>query len=319
MIFQRLANRIQLEKKVLSIKKEIKKKNYSQDKCILIFSDPRGGSTWLAETLASLPNSFIYWEPLALNVSEVKNLGFGWRQHIPYDAKWPEAKKLFDEILSISIINEWTTQKIENSKLVGNGELPIVKVCRGNHLLEWLVGQYNFKYKPIYLVRHPLAVIASQLKQGGWDYTFNGFQIPKMKFNDHYLQHEEFLSDIKTKEEALLATWCITNKNLLEKESDKWVKVYYEDLVLNPIEISEDIFFKLGLQQPRKLQHILAKWSSTTVEGDVYDPAKQLRKWTSNFSPVHLARFQEILDHFEVKTYSANEILPKKRLQNEPS
>jgi len=312
MILDKIRNRLKLEIKLYSLKRAVKTIERNPDNALLIFSDPRGGSTWLAEILNTISNSFIYWEPLALNyVTQVKKLGFGWRQHIPVETNWPQAKHLFNDILSVKIINEWTVQKIVHPEQFQEDSLPIIKICRGNHLLEWLVNQYNFRYKPIYLVRHPLAVVASQMKQGGWDYHFDGFKIPKMKFNDYYLKHEKFLKKLKTKEEALLATWCITNKELLANESPQWLKVHYEELVLNPKKELGRIFNTWNFDSPVSIDSMIEKWSSTSINEGEYKPKSQLEKWKSDFNKTQLKELQRILDYFEIEEYCVDKILPK--------
>lgn len=79
---------------------------FETSKHVLLFSDPRGGSTWLAEVLCKATQKPMIFEPLHLkNVSKVREIGFGWRQHIPEDADWPEAKSFFQNLFSKKIIN----------------------------------------------------------------------------------------------------------------------------------------------------------------------------------------------------------------------
>jgi hypothetical protein len=154
----RIKNRIELEHKVLRIKSL--KKRFKPEDQILIFSDPRGGSTWLAEMINTIPNSAILWEPLHLKyMTDFKKLGFSWRQFIPEKEEWNEAKKAFDKVLSGKVLNEWTLLKTDIETYKEADKL-IVKICRGNALLPWIVNQYNFKYKPIYLIRNPFAVVS---------------------------------------------------------------------------------------------------------------------------------------------------------------
>ena len=63
---------------------------------ISLFCDPRGGSTWLAETLNTIAYSTIIDEPLHLkNMKSLQKMDFSWRQYIPEDADWPEATSFF--------------------------------------------------------------------------------------------------------------------------------------------------------------------------------------------------------------------------------
>lgn len=307
----RLKKRIYLEIKLALLKYSANKNRFKPNDSLLIFSDPRGGSTWLAEMIATIPGSFIYWEPLnPVYLKELKKLNFSWRQHIPKEESWPEAKAFFDQILSASIINEWTAMKMSVQEY-GNGIFPIVKICRGNHLLPWLVKQFNFKYKPLYLVRHPLAVVSSQLKQGGWDSDFTKFNIPDMPFNHEYVDHKEFLEGLKSKSESLLATWCITNRDLLAKQSNEWITVYYEELVLDPETQFHKIFSEWNLPMPNELSNRFDHWSSTSLDtSQSYDQESQLNKWRNDFSAMELEGFQTILDYFDITYYSTEQAKP---------
>ena len=46
--------------------------NFNHNEPFLIFSDPRGGSTWLAELLSLIPKTAVIWEPL--NLTEKKQI-----------------------------------------------------------------------------------------------------------------------------------------------------------------------------------------------------------------------------------------------------
>src|SRR5690606_852588 len=134
----------------------------------LIFSDPRGGSTWLMQIVKQVTNKPILWEPLHVkNVPELQKIGFGWRQYIPEQANWTEAKEFFDKLFKGKILNPWIMQQTTKQELLQADQL-VVKFCRGNALMPYLTSTYSFKYKPIFMVRHPFAVVASQMKHGGW-------------------------------------------------------------------------------------------------------------------------------------------------------
>ena len=80
------------------------RKNRAEDQ-ILIFSDPRGGSTWLTEIIKSIPNTAIIWEPLHLKyIHQLRELNFGWRQYIPEEVDWPQAKLLFTKIIEGKVL-----------------------------------------------------------------------------------------------------------------------------------------------------------------------------------------------------------------------
>lgn len=276
-----------------------------------VFSDPRGGSTWLAEMLCNIPRTAILWEPLMPKyVKEVRELGFSYRQHIPVDSVWSEARNAFDLINSGKVINEWTTLKSSEKQFL-NAERLLVKYCRGNALLPWFCQQYTFRFIPIYLIRHPFSVVCSQLKQGGWDYTFSEFHIPKSPYNEIYITHEHYLKSLTTKEEALVASWCITNLIPLRDNHKNWHEVYYEDLVLFPEKEIGKIFELWGLEIPALVLDEVRRPSSTTISiASAVDPIEQLSKWKRQLSPDQIARMSKVIEYFGLEYYD-NSIYPR--------
>jgi len=288
------------------LKSIVRSKSYDINDNFLVFSDPRGGSTWLTEAISCIPKTAILWEPLHLKFNpEVEKIGFDWRQYIPHDADWPEAKNEFDQIFSGQRILTTTTH-ISTIADYQNAERLIVKFCRGNSLLPWLISQYKFRFKPIYLIRHPFSVVASQMIQGGWDNEINEFSIPDNNYNQLYIKHQDFLKTLTTKAEVLIATWCLTNSVALESHlRDQWITVTYESLFLEPAKQVERIFSDWGIEVPASLYQQLDTQSDTTVtKVDFKNKESQLRKWEKQFSTDEIARFVEILTYFEISLYS---------------
>lgn len=281
--------------------------NFNPETNYLIFSDPRGGSTWLTEIVHKITQAPILWEPLHLNkVKEFKNLGFGWRQYIPEDAEWEEAKKIFDLLLKGKIRNKWIMQATTAKQLV-HADAVLIKFCRGNMLLPYLTNNYQFAYKPVYLIRHPFAVVSSQLKHGGWKHPYKGFGIPKTPFNQIYNQHKPFLASLKTKEEALTATWCITNQVPLnhKKNNIDWITINYETLLLRPEAVLKRVLFEWDIEY--NLNNInFKKKSFTTRSGSPISGKEQLAYWKNNLTPEQIDRMEAVLQYFNIKAYTRN-------------
>jgi len=281
----------------------------------IIFSEPRGGSTWVTEIISLIPDTEIIWEPLHLEHSKhFRKLNFGWRQYIPEDFKWDEAYHLFQKVFSGKILNSWTTQ-LTDSKRLTNARFLIIKICRGNALLPWLTKQFKFNYKPIYLLRHPFAVLSSQMRHGGWVNMPDklSFEIPNIPFNHIYDYHKEFLKTIKNKDEVLLVNWCITNKTVLNNKRNNidWITVNYEDLVLKPEQSINRIIDEWNIDIDSKL--LISQINKRSITGDSRSPLKgmdQIKYWKSFFTNDQIMRLEKILDYFNVQAYSS-EPLPE--------
>ena len=280
-------------------------KSFDPATAISLFCDPRGGSTWLAETLSAIPKSFIIDEPLHLNnVEGFKNLNFYWRQYIPEKAQWPQARKVFEDILMGEILNRGLCSRNKAIKLIQAQQL-ILKIIRGKALLPWYVKQFDFKYKPVMLVRHPFAIAASLLDHSSWGYEFKKFEIPVGPYNEFYKAHADFLYALQTKEEQLTALWCITNNTVLRHpENDhSWITLNYENLVLEPVKHFEMIFEKWNLATPDELSSRILIPSSTTVGKQIIQPKRLLSDWKNKLDEAQINQLQKVLDYFGVDYY----------------
>jgi len=312
-MWQKIHNRFTLEFKLRSLNVLKLFKKFDPQKQILIFSDPRGGSTWLTEMIHTIPYTAIIWEPFNIHeVKIVRKLGFGWRQYIPEEQQWPEATQVINKILAGKVINEWTMLNAELFNYLQAKQL-IIKICRGNMLLPWITSQINFTYTPLYLVRHPFAVVVSQMKQGGWDYPFRKFEVPPIPFNQIYKDHEDFLSSLDTKEEILTAFWCLTNQIQLNhsKNNQDWITLYYENLVVNPQKEIQQIFQRWKIRIPERIEQVFRKKSWTTSDKiNVNVPEIQLSRWKEELNPFQKKRMSRVLDYFNIIVYDPDDVFP---------
>lgn len=292
----------------------VQRKKYSISENHYIFSSPRGGSTWLMEMIQTITNEPVIWEPLFLGIEDnpFKKLNFGWRQHIPENVAWREAKTLFDELFTGKILTEKILNHSSFSQIVISKSL-LFKICRGSALLPWLTNNYSFSFKPIYLIRHPFAVASSQLRHGAWDYPFSEYTIPDTPFNDGYIQHESFLRKIKTREEALVAEWCLTNLIPLKHPDNniKWLTINYEEFVLNPEKTVNRILQSWGLEYD--LSTINFNKDSATTKKDSPDlTIERLSNWKNHLNDKQIESMGNVLNYFNVKCYSESNPFPEK-------
>jgi hypothetical protein len=286
-------------------------KNLGPENAISLFCDPRGGSTWLAETLNSIPQSMIIDEPLHLNsVKKLKNIDFSWRQYIPENEPWNEAKVIFQTILKGKILSAGICNRNVLSEVIKANQI-IAKIIRGKALLPWYVKQFDFKYKPLMVVRHPFAVAASLLNHSAWSYEFQSFEIPDGPFNEFYKQHEVFLTSLQTKEEQLTALWCMTNNTVLNhsENNHSWITINYENLVLEPKKYFQMIFDQWDLEIPERLLDRISVASSSTEGRKSINPERLLSDWTNKLKTEQINRLQKVLDYFEV-SYYGKDIMP---------
>lgn len=233
-----------------------KHNNFIPEENFLISAYPRGGSTWLSEIIHQIPRTAILYEPLDLRyTTQFRDLGFYWHQYIPENQTWPEAEKVFVRLFSGKFLRgQLYYQSTLASWLTANRL--VIKFILANALLPWLTRRYNFSFAPIYLIRHPFAIVASQLKHPGWkDAKMAEFKIPQGRYNEIYLNHRDFFSTLRSKEEILTAQWCVVNSIPLHnpRNNVSWITVHYEHLLLDPDTELKKIFGRWGMEMPMRL------------------------------------------------------------------
>jgi len=288
-------------------------KTFAIEKNHYIFSEPRGGSTWLMEIVQRITRDTIVWEPLHLGEKKhpFKALGFGWRQDIPEDEKWDEAELLFKELFSGKILNDATLIELNLNQYLSNSNL-LFKICRGNALLPWLTQTFEFKFKPIFLIRHPFAVVSSQLRHGAWELSFDGYNIPEVPYNNLYFEHKDFLKTLTSREEALTVDWCLSNINTLKNPNNNknWLTINYEEMVINPEKTMHRILNSWG--ENYDLSQIDFSANSFTTKSDSPNSIKKrISDWEAKLTKDQLERMNRVLIYFNIDCYSIDSPMPK--------
>lgn len=292
------------------LEKDNGSRNYiNSDNNIYLFASPRGGSTWFSQLLNSIPNSAILWEPLfpgGRSYKELKQVGFDWHQPIPQDANWPEAESFFKKLLNREILHAkllW----INDLMKIKNAEIYIYKFCYGNLMLPWLIDRFNIR--PVLFLRHPCAVVASQLKRsfsmGDWAYYSRN-----CRYNEIYKKHESIYSLLTKPEQRLAAQWAIEMDYLLNHpyHNNKWLTVTYEDLILNPEKEVARISKWINLNIPGELEVSIRRPSATTDTKSINRikiPHSQLSSWEKELTEVQIKDILYVVnDYFGLKQYS---------------
>ena len=288
-------------------------KRYKVEDSIIISSETRGGSTWLMELLYSIPDTIINWEPLHVKKGVVpKNYNWGERPYIPENAIDPQAEKLMNQLLRFKIYSSNSVRFCTLSDFFKTNRV-MTKMVRSNLLLPWLTKTFDFKHKPIYLLRHPIAVSKSQLRNIPEDQgVFSEFQIPDIIHNERYAENREYINSLKTRLERQVALWCLHNMEIINHidSGKRWVVVYYEELLLNTEKEIARISDEINLRIPIDSNKFDKPSKSDFFHEFQKDKKKQLSKWKDNLSEDELANLQKIFDHFGLTIYNAKEIIP---------
>jgi hypothetical protein len=142
------------------------------------------------------------------------------------------------------------------------------------------------------------------------------FKLPNTLNNDRYHPHIDYINSLETRLEQQIAIWCIDNIEIINhRDSNKWLSIYYEDFILNPKASLISVFNAWNLNYDSiTLDTLDFKKPSRTVydKNDLKSDANlHIESFLEKFNPNQLQRIQDILDHFEIKNYSAFDAYPK--------
>lgn len=273
---------------------------------ILISGTTRGGTTWLAELLYQ-PDQCLIWEPLLYEHLQATTGDFasalGIIPYIPETAEWPEARQFFDALLSGRDQSFYTLKShAEANRNLFQTRRLMIKFCRANLLLPWLTRHYRLK--PVFLIRHPLAVVASQLRHPGFarlDIHQHIFRIQQPRYNDIFERFRAQTERIDSLESLLANWWAIQQVLALEhpQRHERWLTVSYEQLFLQPENEMERIAQWTGDPIPAKWQSRVKKPSQTAGS-----PNPGIDNWRSQFSREQVRRILDIVQAYGLTMYT---------------
>lgn len=185
----------------------------------------------------------------------------------------------------------------------------VFKLCYGQLVLPWIVDQFDLK--AILLVRHPCAVVASQLRFGdGWGKINERpqFPVPECRFNELFARHRTALEAVRTPEENLAAMWALTMLATVHHRhnNEKWLAVSYEHLLTEPEAQLARIFNHVERDVPGAAFDQLTRPSKTSSEEAI--PANQVSKWKDVLSREQVSRILAMTERFGIELYSENEL-----------
>ncbi|GEM_PF-929387 len=298
--------------------KYINRKKFKDfDKTLIISGAPRSGTTWLAEYFHQVLNALYLHEPLHRGrIKKLKKLDFPWLQYIPEGHEWNPAHSVFKSLLSGLELNPALVQRNKQIDGLHKSDFLLIKFVRSGPLLNWLTNQFNLKLKPLYIVRHPAAVVYSQLNHGAWNYL-HSISYPlvnqeKVGLNSYFNKHISKVPVLSNHEELLTYGWYLETELILNNKNQRYIVIYYEEFIVKPQETLEKIQKEWKINRSLYVENLFNKPSSSTQKSNDFksDVEKQLSKWQGNLKEEQKDNIQKILDVFEVKTYSTNSIYP---------
>lgn len=281
------------------------------EKALFIFGEPRTGSTWLMELLNHNLDIVVVWEPFNRMHGLLNNNQVNGRLYCPPNNHDDHLKQLIVNVISLRQTNTWTLNFATFRRLL-LASRSLTKSVRGALLLPWVAQTFELESKPVYITRHPASVVLSQINGHiKMDEEMPSDNIISLLYPKKAASYINYLSTLKTELNKGFALWCICNKYILEHPlQNKWHLVFYENLLLNPIDELNKIEQLWGFNldvDPSTIRKASRTDFQRKYKNDVF---LQLTKWPSSLSDDEIPALQAILDFFEITQYSM--------LQNEP-
>lgn len=290
-------------------------RGYDPNDTILVSAPGRGGSTWLAEIVAALPGRVLLWEPLHLgNNPGCTKYGFTWQNYVCPGAAAPEKQAYLERLFRGQELSTRTLTSLNfhASRLIAPKGY-VVKFVNANMMLYWLCR--HFPLRTVLMVRHPCAVVSSQLIHGAWGgLRKEQCTIPDGLF-EAYPHFRDVYEGIRGPEEVLAFEWAMqTYVPLAQPLPHPWLLTTYEGLVERGPEEVERIFAYLGEPVPPAAYEGLAAASATTVsDSNVAAGKNPLVGWRSRLSSAQVDNILRVTSAMGIDFYT-EDVLPIEEL-----
>jgi hypothetical protein len=279
---------------------------------VFLFSTPRSGSTWLMELIWTQPAFKYCNQPLSLfNPLVRQRLGTDRWEALYERGSTAMLEPYFREIC------EGRLRFANPNPLRGHYRLLthriVFKEIHGcADRINWFRDTFNARIA--YLIRHPIAVAISSERFPMLD-AFLG-----TAYRDHF-SHEQlaFADRIATSGTPLelgVLSWCLQNSVPLRDASHDWAIVTYEQLVVDPAPVIDELAVKLELPAPNRIRDALTVpsvnvkiKSSEETRRLLFEATADRRpdlvdKWRRKVDGNQVARAMEIVSRFELDVYT---------------
>jgi|GEM_PF-3681348 len=258
----------------------------------VLLSSGRSGSTWISTTLQQIPTTRVIFEPFHAGKGTTELSGHRFT-YLDAQTSNDRLADSFRRVVQADIRKPWIEQFNTGTTLTYDRRL--IKLVRANLLFPWLHKWFpEFRY--ILLLRHPAAVILSQLN-GGWNLSSARLNAQSVlrdsarleRFDDYGWPEEGFASN--------LLFWIIENEIALEcAKTNQSLVLHYENLCMNPDDELRRIEHYLNTKLPKEAWQQLddASWSSHTSIGTL-SAEEKVTNWISQITDEQMTILADLL------------------------
>lgn len=299
-------------------------------KDVFIFGSARSGSTLMHEMITSQPEFKPIKVPFDLRYQPIADYMAArgikdWGDYYD-DAAAPVIEEYIKSIQSGKLhisdpmfynnYNRWITRRVA---------FKVLHSCEDR--IQWFEDTFNGKI--VYLLRHPIPVAFSRRQiprlQTFVDSNFSRF------FTEKQLSYARNIIENGTDMQRAVVDWAFQNVVSLREIGPNWTVVTYEQMVMDPTPIVDALCNNLDLPNPEGMMDRLtspsysSKWSDEATNkvlnslktggkaGDNHKSWLIYDKWKEKVSDEEEKQLMEILEVFELDTYSIGSAMPHER------
>jgi hypothetical protein len=197
------------------------------------------------------------------------------------------------------VLNWWTTREMTMRSAL-SARFLVVKFVRATRLLPWLCRNFQVR-APMLLMRHPCAVVASQVRSDtDWQRPPRPIIPPFLDGLPHLRKTIEGLS---TREEFLAAEWAMDYLPcLMTPAPHPWQLVSYEGLVRHSQVTIEKLFARWNEPVPPGVNRNINVPSSMTWKSGI----SGLEGWRKQLDRGQVRRILDVVHQFGMTFYDEN-------------
>jgi len=277
-------------------------RSYDIRNTVVVTGCPRSGTTWLGEIVSAVPGYRMLYEPLDMNRHpKSRAMGLGWRPYIAPGTDWPEAEAFLRYVLTGQLLDRSTTVHLSLAQVFMRRAW-VIKSVRASAILKWMTEKFPIR-TPILLIRHPCAVVASQMRSGR-QIVHLPLQVNPV-FAAAFPRFVEYLGSLKNQEEARAAWWCMHYYPPLSlPKPHPWVLVTYESMVRQGEAELQRIFNALGIEiSDDAVKHLRVPSATTKRWSNVLSGKDPLVGWTENLTQAQVKRILKVVSTFGLDIY----------------
>ncbi|MFI5342150.1 MAG: sulfotransferase [Candidatus Methylomirabilales bacterium] len=293
---------------------------------IFVAGSGRSGTTWVGETIASCSGCIAVFEPLHPNsVAETPRWGVHCGFPGPYmraGGFYPVWEAFFDALLAGKISNSWTRRdwtrvpkpltrwwlterigyrlaRIRHRQQAMRANRYVIKEIRANLMLDWLASYTGARI--VYLIRHPCAVIGSQLRQKeqAWVAELDEIFCQPPLMSDFLEPFRRTMSGATTPLERQAVRWCVENFVPFSQAGSKdWLLCCYEEFISDRDGTFGRVFRSLGVEPTS----VTEKAKKLVVSNPTHD-LNTTRPWHAPLSEAEGEVVLRICEDFSLRLY----------------